>query len=173
MDATSSPVEPWPLPPQRLAEVDLERLAWQEITELIARLTPDERRAPGYFREPPWSVKDLVGHLSAWHVEAREQLLDIGVRAYQPRDVDIDGRNSDVLRALRDQSWDVVWTEVLASRAWMLEAWSSLREPDDDAAEWVRKAGAEHYAEHLPRLRDWVAELIALRDRPAVDERDP
>jgi len=24
---------------------------------------------------------------------------------------------------------------------------------------WIRKSGAEHYAEHLPRLREWVEEL--------------
>jgi hypothetical protein len=37
----------------------------------------------------------------------------------------------------------------------------------------VRKAGAEHYGEHLSRFRDWVAEVIDLRTRPKVDERDP
>jgi hypothetical protein len=29
-----------------------------------------------------------------------------------------------------------------------------------EADRWVRKAGPEHYAEHLPRLREWVKELI-------------
>ena len=24
---------------------------------------------------------------------------------------------------------------------------------------WLRKAGPDHYAEHLPRLREWVKEL--------------
>ena len=28
-----------------------------------------------------------------------------------------------------------------------------------DADRWVSKAGPEHYAEHLPRLREWVAEF--------------
>jgi hypothetical protein len=41
------------------------------------------------------------------------------------------------------------------------------------ANQWVRKAGAEHYGEHLGRLRAWTAELIDLRTRPPVDERDP
>ena len=32
-------------------------------------------------------------------------------------------------------------------------------DPPEEATWWIRKAGAEHYAEHLPRLREWVAEL--------------
>jgi hypothetical protein len=52
----------------------------------------------------------------------------------------------------------------------MLEAWFGLREPDEAANGWIRKAGAEHYGEHLGRLRDWVGELIELRTRPVVDE---
>ena len=58
----------------------------------------------------------------------------------------------------------------LDARAWMLEAWFGLRGPDESANQWIRKAGAEHYGEHLSRLRDWVAELVDLRNRPVVDE---
>jgi hypothetical protein len=172
--ARSSDPEPaWPMPPWRLAELELERMAWGEIAELIAMLTEDERLVPGYFADPRWSVRDLIGHLSAWQAEAREQLLDIGARAYLPHDVDVDERNDEILERLRDQSWAAVWEQAVGTRAWMLEAWFRLREPGDAAAEWVRKAGAEHYAEHLPRLRAWVSELVLLRSRPHVDERDP
>jgi hypothetical protein len=163
----------WPMPPQRLAELELERMAWNELTALASTLTTDERMMPGYFSEPPWSVKDLVGHLSAWHVEAREHLLDIGANGYLPHDLDVDSRNSQILRRLSGEPWEIVWEEATNARVWMLEAWFRLREPDDAAAEWVRKAGAEHYAEHLPRLRSWVSELVELRTRPRVDERDP
>ncbi len=52
----------------------------------------------------------------------------------------------------------------------MLEAWFELRGPDEAANQWIRKAGAEHYGEHLSRLRDWVAEVVDLRTRPKVDE---
>jgi hypothetical protein len=45
----------------------------------------------------------------------------------------------------------------------MLEAWYAMSERNDEAAWWVRKSGAEHYTEHLDRLREWVAELIARR----------
>ena len=33
------------------------------------------------------------------------------------------------------------------------------------AAEWVNKAGAAHYRQHLPRLHEWAAEL-RLHHRP-------
>ena len=170
---SADPSPTWPMPPERLAEIELERVAWDEITALVTKLTRDECLAPGYFSDPPWSVKDLLGHLSSWHIEARQQLLDIGARAYLPHDIDVDRRNNEVLQRLRNEPWEIVWNAAIGSRAWMLEAWFGLRAPDDAAAEWVRKAGAEHYAEHLPRLRAWVSELIVLRSRPRVDERDP
>ena len=45
----------------------------------------------------------------------------------------------------------------------MLQVWIQLRTPNDEAAWWIRKAGVDHYHEHLPRLREWVADLIAAR----------
>jgi len=41
--------------------------------------------------------------------------------------------------------------------------WYGLREPGDEAVWWIRKGAAEHYAEHLDRLREWTDELIARR----------
>jgi hypothetical protein len=41
----------------------------------------------------------------------------------------------------------------------MLHVWYSLPEQSEAAAWWVAKSGAEHYAEHLDRLREWVAQL--------------
>jgi hypothetical protein len=50
----------------------------------------------------------------------------------------------------------------------MLEAWHALREPSDETASWIRKGAAEHFAEHLDRLREWTDELIARRMKPRV-----
>ncbi|HEX5948918.1 MAG TPA: hypothetical protein VFZ45_05070 [Actinomycetota bacterium] len=41
----------------------------------------------------------------------------------------------------------------------MLLEWGELPEVTPEAAFWIRKAGAEHYGEHLPRLRECVADL--------------
>jgi hypothetical protein len=102
--------------------------------------------------------------------EARAQLLDIAARSYVPHEIDIEGRNAATLAAAKAEPWERVWANTTGARAWMLEAWFGLRGPDEAANGWIRKAGAEHYGEHLGRLRDWVAEVIDLRNRPVVDE---
>ena len=159
--------------PAMAAEVELEATRWSEITALVELLTPLERRAPGYFVEPDWSVKDLIAHLGWWQAEARSELRKIATRMYEAHDLDIDRRNAETLAARKHEPWDVVWSDATAARAWMLEAWFGLRGRSVDADHWVRKAGAEHYGEHLDRLRVWTAELIDLRTRPRLDERDP
>jgi hypothetical protein len=64
---------------------------------------------------------------------------------------------------MADQPWPVTWVQAHAGRTIMLQSWHALEEPSDEAAWWIRKSAAEHFAEHLPRLRAWVAELIARR----------
>jgi hypothetical protein len=151
------------------AEIDLERIGWAEITGLVALLTEQERLARGYFVEPDWSVRDLVAHLAAWFAEARMQLLDIAANVYVPNDFEIDHRNAVTLAASGGEPWSPVWTRANDARDWMLEAWFELREPSETATAWIRKAGAEHYGEHVPRLRAWVREVIRMRDRPPED----
>ena len=67
------------LDPAVAAEVDLEASRWAEILALVELLTPDERIGPGYFRDPDWTVKDLLAHLGWWHAEARSELLKIAL----------------------------------------------------------------------------------------------
>jgi hypothetical protein len=62
---------------------------------------------------------------------------------------------------MNDVPFDTVRSQAIASRNRMLEAWRALPEGTPDADAWIRKAGPEHYAEHLPRLREWLAELDA------------
>jgi hypothetical protein len=159
--------------PAILAEIELEGARWAEIEALADALTPEERAAPGYFANPAWSVKDLVAHLGSWQAAARSELLDLAIRAHAPHDFEIDRRNAETLAAHMDDTWDMVWSETKAARAWMLEAWLGLQGRSSEADRWVRKAGAEHYDEHLDRLRMWTAELIALRAHPRMEESDP
>lgn len=159
-------------PRDYVAEVDLEFARWSELTHLVGILEADERLAPGYFRDPDWSVKDLAAHLGAWLEEAATQLTNIAARQYVPRDVDVDARNASILDAASREPWERVWERAATARAYMLQHWFAQREPSEDADWWVRKAGAEHYGEHLPRLRAWIAELIAIRTRPPSDDWD-
>jgi hypothetical protein len=135
-------------------------------------LNRNERIEPGYYRDPDWSVKDFLAHIGAWMAEARRNLLDIGAHSYIPHEVDVEARNAETLLAARSRTWEEVWTEANTARAWMLEAWFSFGKPEEAATQWLRKAGAEHYGEHLGRLRDWVTELVYLRTHQPKDDWD-
>jgi hypothetical protein len=141
------------------AELDLERNRWSEIAAICRGLSADDRERPGYFHDPDWSVKDLVAHLGAWMADAEQHLLRIesGTEADEPRD--IDALNARYLAAFHDQDWTTAWLQAVSARSQMLTVWARLvtRTPAADA--WVRKAGAEHQEQHLPRLRAWAAEL--------------
>ena len=143
--------------------VQLERARWYELAGLVRRLEPEECLAPGYYMDPPWSVRDLVGHLGCWLAEAERELERLGAGTYAGHDVDVDALNVAFLEAMRDQPWAVTWLQANAGRTRMLQAWYELRDPDREAAWWIRKSGPEHYEEHLARLRDWVEELVGRR----------
>jgi hypothetical protein len=66
---------------------------------------------------------------------------------------------------MHDQPWSIVLTQAQASRSRMLEVWYELSSRDEAASWWVAKAGADHYREHLGRLREWVAALHQARDQ--------
>jgi hypothetical protein len=141
------------------AEIDLEHERWKEIATLCRSLGPEERVRPGYFRDPDWSVKDLVAHLGTWMAEAEQQLLRIEVGTYVDEPLDIDALNAQFLAAMRDQDWATARAPAVSGRVQMLTVWGRLAERTEAADRWVRKSGAEHHGEHLPRLREWVAEV--------------
>jgi hypothetical protein len=145
------------------AEIEAERRGWYEIAALVRSLTRDECLEPGYYRDPDWSVRDVVGHVGTWLAEAQVQLQRISAGTYEGHNIDIDALNATFLEALADQPWEVAWLQATAGRSRMIEEWYRLREPNDEAAWWIRKAGGDHYDEHVPRLREWVAELVGRR----------
>jgi hypothetical protein len=146
------------------AEIDAERRGWYEVAALVRILSPDECLEPGYYRDPDWAVRDVVAHLGTWLAEAEIQLERINVGTYEGHEVDIDGLNASFLEAMRDQPWQVAWVQANAGRSRMIEEWFDVVEPSDEAAWWIRKSGGDHYAEHIDRLREWVAELVARRE---------
>ena len=108
-------------------------------------------------------MRDLVGHLGTWLAEAATQFEQMLAGTYGGHDVDIDALNATFLAAMQGQPWDVAWTQANAGRTRMRQAWADLPGPNDEAAWWIRKSAVEHYAEHVPRLREWVDELAARR----------
>ena len=145
------------------AEIEAELIGWYEIAGLVRSLTREECLVPGYYRDPDWTVRDVVGHIGTWLAEAQLQFERLEAGTYEGHDVDIDALNAAFLEALHDQPWEVAWLQATAGRTRMIAEWYRLREPNEEAAWWIRKAAADHYAEHVPRLREWVAELIARR----------
>ena len=145
------------------SEVEAERRGWYEVLALVRSLTPRECVEPGYYRDPDWTVRDLVAHIGTWLAEAHAQFERIGAGTYEGHDIDVDALNAALLRGMEDQPWEVAWVQGQSARGRMVERWYALREPSDEASWWIRKAAADHMAEHLDRLREWIAELIARR----------
>ena len=145
------------------ADIEDERSGWYALSALIREVDPGDRLTPGYYTDPDWNVRDLVAHVGTWLAEAQVQFERMIGGTYAGHDVDIDALNARLLAAIADEPWDVVWAQANAARSQMLSAWYELREPTDEAAWWVRKAAAGHYAEHLDRLTAWVQELAARR----------
>ena len=142
--------------PDRELLVDEDRL-WSELHELVDSLPENKVAEPGYFAEG-WSAKDLVAHIGSWLAEAAVVLERIRFGTYRSEEIDIDAVNQAFFEAMHDVPFEVVRAQGIAARNQMLRAWASLERHSPDAEWWIRKAGPDHYAEHLPRLREWVAE---------------
>jgi hypothetical protein len=152
-----------------LAEIEAERQGWYEVMRLVRSLTPEECLVPGYYRDPDWTVRDVVTHLGTWLAETQVQFERIAVGTSEGHDIDIDALNAALLEGMTGQPWEVAWVQAQAARSRMIEEWFALREPSEEAAWWIRKGAAEHFAEHLERLHEWTDELIARRSNPASD----
>jgi hypothetical protein len=150
------------------AEIQAERQGWYEIATQVRTLTPLECLEPGYQRDPDWTVRDVVAHLGTWLAEAQAQFEQISAGTYRGHDIDIDALNAVLLAAMQGQPWEVAWVQANAGRTRMVQEWYVLGQPSEEAARWIRKSGGDHYAEHVGRLREWIAELIARR-APATE----
>jgi hypothetical protein len=137
-----------------------EDAGWSELHGLVDSLTVEEAERSGYYAEG-WSAKDLLAHIGSWLAEAGVILEQIHAGTYRTEEIDVESMNEWFLHAMGDVAFHEVKAIAYAARARMLQAWGELGELTPDAAFWIGKSGAEHYAEHLPRLRDWVAELAS------------
>jgi mycothiol maleylpyruvate isomerase-like protein len=136
---------------------------WAELHDLVGSLPQDKVAEPGYFAEG-WSAKDLVAHIGSWLAEAGVVLERIRFNTYRLEEIDVDAMNETFYDSMRDVSFPDVRAQAITARNRMLRAWRSLPETSTEADRWIGKAGPEHYAEHLPRLRGWVDELSRARD---------
>jgi hypothetical protein len=137
---------------------DEEDRLWTELRGLIDGLPADQVEKVGYFDEG-WSAKDLIGHIGSWLAEAGVVLERIRAGTYRPEEIDIDATNARFFDLMHDVAYRDVQAQAVSARTRMLQAWRSLPEPSPEADRWISKAGPDHYAEHLPRLKEWVAQL--------------
>ena len=135
-----------------------EGAGWEELHVLMTSLSLDQAEEAGYFAEG-WSAKDLLAHVGTWLAEAGVILERISVGTYRADEIDVDAMNEQFYEAMKDVPLQTVTVQAATARTRMLRAWGAIDQPGLDAAFWVVKSGAEHYAEHLPRLREWVAQL--------------
>jgi hypothetical protein len=135
-----------------------EDAGWGELHALIDSLTREQAERPGYFPEG-WSAKDLLAHIGSWLAEAGLILERILVGTYRPEEIDVEAMNQQFREAMADVPLDIVKAQASAAHTRMLQAWRAVPEMTPEAEFWVRKSGTDHYEEHLPRLREWVAEL--------------
>jgi hypothetical protein len=135
---------------------------WQRLHAVISRITPDIAEVPGYYPEG-WTAKDAVAHIGTWMAEGAQMLRRIAAGTYREGELDIDAENERFLAAMRDIPLDTVHLQAASARSELLRAWAELPKVTPTAEFWMRKAGPEHLAEHLPRLEAWVAELSSRR----------
>lgn len=145
-------------------ELPGEAEAWQRVHAAIDRITPDVASEPGYFEEG-WTAKDAVAHLGTWMAQGAQTLRQIAAGTYREGELDVDAENVRFLDAMRDVPLETVHLQAAAAHGELLGAWTQLPEVTPEAAYWVRKAGPEHYEEHLPRLEAWLDELARRRSR--------
>ena len=151
-------------PKASIDERDLpgEAEAWSRLHAVIDRITPAIASEPGYFEEG-WTAKDAIAHLGTWMARGATMLRQIAAGTYREGEIDVDAENERFLEAMRDVPLDTVHLQAAAAHSELLAAWAQLPEVTPAAAYWVRKAGPDHYAEHLPRLEAWVDELEGRR----------
>ena len=131
--------------------------AWAEFRSLIDDFPRERIEEPGYNGD--WSVKDLVAHIGSWFAEAATMLEQMRMGTYARERLDVDGLNERWFETWRNQDLGTIRAELMAARSRMLEEWDRLPEVDDEARRWFRESTVEHYAEHLPRLREWSEPL--------------
>jgi hypothetical protein len=139
---------------------EFEDAGWIELMATFQRFTPAQMLELGYYADG-WSAKDLLAHIACWQAEAEQVLMQIRGGTHTPGSLDVDGLNVRFYESNKDLPLFVVKAECWAARTRMLTELGDLPELTPAAEEWFVESGAEHYHEHLPRLREWLGELEA------------
>ncbi len=148
-----------------LSSLQAERLEWDR---LLVEAGEDRMEQPGV--EGEWSLKDIVAHV-AWY--EREMVELIGARRLAGSELwqlPTHQRNEAIYQANRGRPLAEVLAEGREVYSQFLQGFASLKDEDlvdparfaDMPEDWLPgqvMAGNsyEHYREHLPAIRAWLA----------------
>jgi hypothetical protein len=142
---------------RKRTRIQAEDQGWAYLRGLVDPLTAEQITRDGYYER--WSIKDLLAHLGCWMAEAATMLEQMRAGTFMDQAVDVEALNAIWFETWRDQDVRIVWAMLHSGRARMLDEWERIPEVTDRADDWFRESAEEHYDEHLPRLREWVAQL--------------
>src|SRR5262245_27860983 len=132
---------------------------WATFIQTVESLNDEQLVEVGYYPHEGWSVKDLMAHIGFWMTEAANMLEQMRFGTYTPRTDESDVLNKQCFEPNHDVPLPIVRAECFASHTRMCQEFDALPELDSEAEEWFSESADRHYAEHQPRLVDWVAEL--------------
>lgn len=149
------------------------RVEFNFVIRTIALLSPEDMLKSG--AHGSWSVKDTLGHLSAWHLrllgwleQHRRGELVIAPEAGRTWD-DVDVLNERTYEANKTRGLQTIIREFRETHARVLHMVDSLSERDLNDPEKFRWAGGPlgllvadctylHYFMHIIKVRQWMAD---------------
>lgn len=145
-----------------------ETVAWEELSSLVARLTPEQLEQPG-MNEEGWSVKDLLWHYGCWSARTVREIERIREGTYDGYHDETDALNAEFLAEGRRCDLGTVKAEWVSARQMARQAIASLPEASAEAEDWFEESGPVHYRDHLRELRPWAERLTSGAPAPGAD----
>jgi hypothetical protein len=133
---------------------------WAELEAQLAS-APTSRMDEGGV-VGPWSVKDVVGHITTWEREVITSVSNYIARrdtASLEWKTDLDGFNSRAVEHTRPQTLDELMAELVRTHEELLAFVAGLPEGDlstDGVSNRIREGTFDHYAEHTASIRQWL-----------------
>ena len=135
--------------------------SWQELKHAIALVPDDRLDEPGVVG--PWSVKDLIGHVTTWEVEAlqalRSYIDDCDFDALTDWPEDLDGFNARESEGKRQTGLDQLRLDLDETHSRTVELLAALDEAEfqkSEVSERIRIDTYYHYADHAGQIRRWL-----------------
>ncbi|HXG39259.1 MAG TPA: DinB family protein [Bacteroidota bacterium] len=135
---------------------------WARLLSVLSTFDDDQKLQPRFVGE--WSLKDLMGHISAWESVALERLGRVkrGEEVEFIPDDQIDDWNKRFVQMRRDWKLVVVEGEFESVHARLVQEFERLPEElwDRNVSKicaWLPECTFVHYAEHRARLESKFA----------------